>query len=276
VRKTISKYNMLKPTDTIAVAVSGGKDSISLLYILNKIEQKFSNSKIFAITIDEGIPKYRDEAIKIASKHCKILNIRHLIVSFEEIYGYKMDEIAKIIRKKKSLSACTYCGVLRRKILNKVARKAGADVLATAHTLDDEVQTLLLNIIRGDVQRLNQNEHFSGANIFVKRIKPFQEILEKETAFYAFLQGFKFQTITCPYTYSSSRNEVRDFLNRIETKYAGTKFAIFKSFERMKASLKQLSESTNIGICKICGEPAVGDKCRVCQILHELNLPLPR
>jgi len=262
---------MLTPTDTIAVAVSGGKDSTSLLYILNKIEKQFPNSKLLAITIDEGISKYRDEAIKIASEHCKILNVKHLIVSFKEIYDYKMDEIAKIMGKKKSLSACTYCGVLRRKIFNKAARKAGADVLATAHTLDDEVQTGLLNIIRGDITRFSQNGNFSGGDVFIKRIKPFQEILEKETAFYAFLKGFTFQTIYCPYAYSSSRNKVRDFLNRIETEHAGTKFTIHKSFEKIKVPLK-LFESKNISACKICGEPTVGDKCRACQILCELNL----
>ncbi len=263
---------MLKPTDTIAVAVSGGKDSVSLLHILYKIEEKFPNSKIFAITVDEGVSKYRDEAIEIATEHCKFLNVKHLIVSFKETYGCGMDEIVKKIRNKKSLSACTYCGVLRRKILNKAARKAGADVLATAHTLDDEVQTLLLNIIRGDSMHLNQNENFSNSNFFIKRIKPFKEILEKEIAFYAFLKGFKFQTITCPYTYSSSRNDVRDFLNRMETRDAGVKFTIYKSFERMKTPSKKTSESTNFGTCRVCGEPAIEDTCRACKILCELNL----
>ena len=73
VRKTISKYNMFKPDDRIAVAVSGGKDSVALLQILHEIEGSFPYAEVIAVTVDEGIPGYRDEAAQIATEACKRL-----------------------------------------------------------------------------------------------------------------------------------------------------------------------------------------------------------
>ena len=87
VRATIAKYDMLKYNDKIAVAVSGGKDSLSLLHILAKIERNFPNASLVAVSVDEGIRGYRDKAITMAAENCKKLSVEHFIVSFEELYG---------------------------------------------------------------------------------------------------------------------------------------------------------------------------------------------
>jgi len=158
VRATIAKYKMLEFDSKIAVAVSGGKDSVSLLHILAKIVEKdYPKASLTAITVDEGIRGYRDEALKIARKNCQELGVEHHVISFKELYGFTLDEIVKRLKQKKEkteLTPCAYCGVMRRKALNFLARKVGADKLATAHTLDDETQTILLNIFHGDILRI--------------------------------------------------------------------------------------------------------------------------
>lgn len=272
VQKTVSKYNMFTPSDTIAVAVSGGKDSVSLLHILHKIEARFPKSKLLAITVDEGIAGYKDEAVDIASDTCKILNLRHIITSFKEFYGYGMDEIVEVAEKKHGLTACTYCGVLRRKILNVTARNAGADKLATAHTLDDEIQTMFLNVLRGDVIRIFRTESTFMGKKLVKRVKPFCGVPEKEVAFYAFLKDIRFQVAACPYAGSSSRNEVRSFINRLEIMHPGTKFTVYKSFQKIQNSIEKFTEKVDFQECDICGEPAAGETCKACQVLMELDL----
>ncbi|MBC7130096.1 tRNA 2-thiocytidine biosynthesis protein TtcA, partial [Candidatus Bathyarchaeota archaeon] len=216
VRATIAKYNMLTFDDRIAVAVSGGKDSLSLLHVLTKIEQEYPQSSIVAVSVDEGIKGYRDEALELAALNCEKLGIEHHVISFKELYGCTLDEMVEVLRTKNDvLTPCAYCGVLRRKALNIIARKVKATKLALAHTLDDEVQTVMLNILHGDVMRIAREKPVTDeAEKFVKRIKPFCEIPEKESTLYAYVKGIKFQSIPCPYASEAMRNDIRVFLNR--------------------------------------------------------------
>ncbi|MFH1329010.1 MAG: tRNA 2-thiocytidine biosynthesis TtcA family protein, partial [Candidatus Bathyarchaeota archaeon] len=157
VRKTISKYGMLRRDDRIAVAVSGGKDSTSLLHVLYEIEKDFSKAELFVLTVDEGIEDYRDEALKIVEKNREKLSIEWEKVSFSELYGLTLDEIAeKTMNEKGELTPCSFCGVLRRKALNKASKNFKATKLIVGHNLDDEVQTMLLNVVHGDVFRISR------------------------------------------------------------------------------------------------------------------------
>jgi len=276
VRGTISKYEMLGPRDKIMVAVSGGKDSVTLLHILTKIERAFPEATLNVVTVDEGIKGYRDEALKVAAKNCQKLGVEHLVTSFKETYGYKLDEIVNMTRKRgeKGLTPCSYCGVLRRKVLNTAAREAGVDKLATAHSLDDETQTMILNIIHGDTLRIARAKPVLTEihPKLIQRVKPLCEVPEKEIAFYAYLRKIEFQSIPCPYARTALRNDVRTMLNRMEEKHAGTKFAIFRSMERIRPALEAMAEEAKIQDCRICGEPTVGELCKPCEMLQELRI----
>ena len=267
---------MLEPKDKIMVAVSGGKDSVTLLHILTKIEKPFPEATLSAVTVDEGIKGYRDEALKIAAKNCRKLGVEHLVTSFKETYGYTLDEIVSIIRKRKEkgLTPCSYCGVLRRRALNTAAREAGVDKLATAHSLDDETQTMILNIIHGDVLRIARTKPVLTVihPKLVQRVKPLCEVPEKEIAFYAYLRKIEFQGIPCPYAQTALRNDIRTMLNRMEEKHAGTKFTIFRSIERIRPALEAMGEEAKIQDCRICGEPTVEELCKPCEMLQKLHI----
>ncbi|MEM1550445.1 MAG: TIGR00269 family protein [Candidatus Bathyarchaeia archaeon] len=275
VRATIAKYMMLKFDDRIAVAVSGGKDSVSLLHILARIERDFPKTSLCAITIDEGIEGYREEAVKIASENCRILGVEHYTISFKDLYGYTLDEIVKKIRDSGSnLTPCSYCGVLRRKALNILARKIGATKIAVAHNLDDEIQTFILNIMHGDPIRITRagpvfEEEREG---LIPRVKPLCEILEKEVTLYAYLKGIKFQENPCPYAGEALRNDVRNMLNRLEEKHPGTKYTIFRSAEKIREKMRESKPEINLRTCKICGEVTVGEICRACKLLQNLSI----
>lgn len=277
VQHTISKHNMLKPDDRIALALSGGKDSVSLLHMLSEIEEKFPKSQLVAITIDEGISGYRREAVRIAKENCARLGVEHQVYSFKELYGSSLDEIVKAAEKwEGELTSCSYCGVLRRRALNVAARELGATRLATAHNLDDEVQSMLMNLLRGDVSRINRAESVLGGTVpgFVQRAKPLCEVPEREVALYAFLRRIKFQTVPCPYLESSLRQDVRLFLNRLETKHGGMKFAVYRSFEKLRPYVDGVGKKEEFRSCEVCGEPTTGGVCRVCQLLRELRLKI--
>ena len=273
-RATISKYEMFEFDDRIAVGVSGGKDSTSLLYVLEKIEREFPKSTLVAVTVDEGIKGYRDEALKIARKNCEKLGVEHHIVSFKELFGYKLDEIVELMKKREAeLSPCAYCGVLRRRALNIAARQVDADKLATAHSLDDEVQTILINILHGDPLRLARAKPVTEEvhEKLVRRVKPFCEIPEREIAFYAYLKNIKFQSFPCPYAPQALRSEIRIILNRLEERHPGMKYTIFRSIERIRPALERMAEK-ELKECRICGEPTTGEICKVCELLQELGI----
>ena len=275
VKATIAKYRMLEFDDKIAVAVSGGKDSISLLHILAKIERDYPKASLMAVTVDEGIKGYRDEALKIARENCKKLGIKHHIISFKELYGYRLDEIVKRLKEKGDmrLTPCAYCGVMRRKALNIAARKLEANKIATAHTLDDETQTILLNIFHGDVLRIAREKPVTDENHpkLVQKVKPFCEVPEKETALYAYVKKIKFQSMPCPYASEALRNDIRTMLNRMEEKHAGIKFTIFKSIEKIRPALEKIATREGLRECSECGEPTTDKICKTCQILKEIG-----
>jgi uncharacterized protein (TIGR00269 family) len=275
VRGTIAKYGMFSFDDRIAVAVSGGKDSISLLHILAKTERTHPKASLVAVTVDEGIKGYRDEALAIAAANCKTLGIEHHVVSFKELYGFTLDEIVTRARVKggRELTSCAYCGVLRRRALNVAARDVGADKVATAHTLDDEVQTSLMNIFRGDILRLAKEKPMTDEvhPRLVRKVKPFCEVPEKESTLYAYVKKIRFQDTPCPYASEALRNDIRAMLNRMEEKHAGTKFTVFKSIERIRPALDELVKKDDFRECVECGEPASSGLCRTCEMLRQLD-----
>jgi uncharacterized protein (TIGR00269 family) len=279
VKATIARNRMFKPDDRIAVAVSGGKDSITLLHILAKFEKLFPKASLCAVTVDEGIRGYRDEAVRLASEYCQKLGVEHFITSFKDLFDVRLDELVALLKDKvrtgnEALSPCAYCGVLRRRALNVVARQAKADKLALAHNLDDEVQTILLNIMHGDAPRIARVKPVLGEShpMFVPRVKPICEVLEKEIAFYAYLRKTEFQSTPCPYAPTAMRNDIRQMLNRFEERHTGTKYTVFRSVEKIRPALEAAEKETVLQLCKVCGEPTVGETCKPCEMLRKIGV----
>jgi len=269
VRDHVNHQRLLRPDDRIAVAVSGGKDSVSLLHALARIEEEFPKAKLFAVSVDEGIEGYRSEALEIATENAAELGVEHHILSFKSLYGYSLDEIAETARSKGKDSICAYCGILRRKALNLMAKDVDATVLATAHNLDDEAQSILMSILRGDAGLFTHNQGQTEG--FVRRVKPFSAIPEREIALYAYLKGIRFQSVPCPYAGTSLRNDVRRFLDIIEEKHPGMKFNVQAILERLLSTGDRMEGA--IKVCTSCGEPSSSGLCRSCQVLCELGIP---
>jgi len=160
--KTISKYNMIKNDDLVCVAVSGGKDSLALLQILNQMS-KTHNFRINAITVDEGIPGYRDEALDIVDSFCSELNIDHKIYSYKDLFDLTLED-ALDLREDEKTSSCSICGTLRRRAFDHAAKDCNADVIATGHNLDDNLQTFFINMLSGDTNRIGWMDPDTSSN----------------------------------------------------------------------------------------------------------------
>ena len=273
VKTTINRFKLFDPKDRILIAISGGKDSQVLATILAKIEEKFPETTLMALIVDEGVPGYRDFGLKRSEELCEELGIPLITTSYRELFGYSLPEIVAMAEKKSMpLKACTFCGILRRRAINVKAKELGATKVATGHNLDDEAQTALMNLLRGDVLRLlrlgpKPIEEFPG---FVPRVKPLRYIPEKEITLYAYFKGYPLYEVECPYVRESMRDEIRFILNDIESRHPGTKYAIVRAVDKL--STIGVSLKVQVRACKYCGEPTSRDLCRACELLEALGV----
>lgn len=264
IRRTLKDNNMLARGDKVVVGHSAGKDSTLALHYLHRLSQKFP-IEVVAVTVDEGIKWYRKPSIKVSEKFCKERGIEHHTVSFRELFGFELDDVAGRGPK----TPCAYCGVFRRRALNIAALDLKADKVAIAHNLDDEAQVILMNYLRGDIERSARLGPVSKPvrKGFVPRIKPLRAIPERETLAYCLLQGLEIDNAECPYAPLAFRNEIRDLLNNFEEKYPGTKYAIVKGFDRLLPTLQKVYSKRELNACKECGEPCSGRVCKACDYL---------
>jgi uncharacterized protein (TIGR00269 family) len=265
VQATVSRYRLLKHGDYIGVAVSGGKDSLTLLHILHQISPPHG-SELVALTVDEGIAGYRDEALRLVEAFTARLKIPLVVVSYQELYGFTLDAGLKWRRPRK-VSACSICGVLRRRALDVAAERAGVDVVAKAFNLDDMAQSFLMNLLAGDLKRIRWlDPALQKAEGFRARtIKPLVEVYEEEVALYAYLNRIPFQEEDCPYRGESIRSEVRAFLNSLEARHPGIKHILFKT--AIKVARNLAVEPVETGRCERCGYPSTQPVCQTCRAL---------
>lgn len=282
VRRTIRMNNLVGKGEKIAVGVSGGKDSAVALFLLNKILGK--RNRIVAVLIDEGIPGYRDRALEIARANCGKLGVEIGERDFAGAYGFTMIDVAKKTKNKKALgSACSFCGVLRRSLMNKTALEIGAAKIATGHNLDDETQSILMNFFENDLARMARlgPVNAAGAAGFVPRIKPLYECPEREVELFAKLAGIAHypKEKSCPYRGEAKRNFFRHTLDMAEQEFPGTKFKVLKSFSQLKPKISGLAGASGLHYCKNCGSPtsAKGGECKACVQMEKLGFgPKPK
>ena len=265
--RTISKYSMIGSGDLVAVAVSGGKDSLALLKIMHDMSARHDFG-IRAITIDEGIPGYRDEALGIVRKFCDELQIECGVYSYGDLFGMTLDSALEM-RGDQRTSSCSICGTLRRRAMDHAARDVGADAIATGHNLDDTLQTFLINMLSGDTAKIGWMNPDTSSNE-LRRIKPFCEIYEEEIVFYAFTNGLPFQAEPCPHMNEGIRTEIREFLNSLERRHGGIKNSMYQSALRISGILRESGgkEGTR---CRRCGSRSTGDVCSVCSTVLRLK-----
>ncbi len=272
VRRTINGQALLKEDDRIIVAVSGGKDSAVLLDILTRIESCFPKSEVIPLIIDEGIKGYRDRAREAAVKLADSLGHDLIVRTFSHYFGMSLDEMIKN-RPPDSLGACSYCGVFRRRALNQAAKELEGDVLATGHILDDEAQTIVMNILRGDTKRMARMNRPRERTMegFVPRIKPLIQLSERDIVAYTHFLNLPYHDVPCPYASEAYRNDIRDFLNEMEHRRPGTLLAVLHSGEAISDAFCEAQSKGRAGTCQRCGEPTTGKLCKVCTMLQELG-----
>ncbi len=265
VKREIRKQIKVYPGEDIAVAVSGGKDSIVALKLISDVFGPRNRVGVHAITIDEGIANYRPPSVDIVRRFCEERDIQFHLRSFSEL-GVTMDEIVPLSRDS---SPCTYCGVFRRRLMNDEARKIGAKYLATGHNLDDMAQSVMMNFVRGDVERLARlGPHEKVQPGLVPRFLPLRLIPEKETLLYALVNGLEYWDGECPYWQEALRNQYRSIVDELEDRSPGSRHSILSSYDTLRPMLYKEYAGADLHLCQ-CGEPTVGSRCKSCDLLED-------
>jgi len=267
--REVRRNRLIRDGDFVLIALSGGKDSTACLDMVHELERR-RKVELAAITVDEGIEGYRPAGIQAAKLAAEERGIELHRVSFRKEVGLDLDSI--IGKLGDASRACTYCGVLRRWILNRHARELGADRLVTGHNLDDEAQSALLNLIRGDPARLARSGpgYLLDHDKFVPRVKPLRKIPGKETLLYCLFRGLEVHTASCPYSEYDMRNEVRGFLNRLEEERPTSKSSFLSTTNRLARSVGDEFRGVKLRECDNCGEPTTGKLCKACQLLSTI------
>jgi uncharacterized protein (TIGR00269 family) len=247
----------------VMCAVSGGKDSITALRMAHRLLAP-AGVDVAAVTVDEGIASYRPDGVRVAARACAELGVPHEVVSYKADFGTTMDDASL---RMAGGAPCSPCGVFRRTLLNRAARDRGAARLVTGHNLDDVAQSVLMNVLKGDVARLAR----MGAQAedakpgLVPRLLPLRMVPEREVALYAHLQGWEVHNQECPYSSLAKRGHVRDMLLEQEAREPGTRHALVAGLDKLAPVLRTSGAfAAQLGACPQCGEPTSGARCRAC------------
>ncbi|MDR7435594.1 MAG: ATP-binding protein [Armatimonadota bacterium] len=269
VERAIQEMRMFDKTDRILVAVSGGKDSLSLWDVLLRLGYQASGLYIH-LGIGEYSERSKEKVLLFARKHEADL----LIVDLPAEYGMNVEEMAKRSHR----VPCSACGLSKRYLFNKVALDHGFDVVATAHNLDDEAAVLLGNLIHWQVEFLARQSPVleSTHPKLVKKVKPLYRLSERETAAYAVLRGIDYIVEECPNSVGARSLLYKEALNFLEAKAPGTKQSLYWGFlEQRKVIAGSIlspagdGNKASLRECIHCGQPTTAEICAFCRMTEK-------
>jgi uncharacterized protein (TIGR00269 family) len=269
-QRTIDTYSMFTPTDKVLVAVSGGKDSLSLWDVL--LELGFQAQGLYiGLGIDKEIG-YSDKSLDMCRRFVADRRPGAMlhVVDVAREYGQTIPTLART-RQRGRGKPCAVCGLVKRHIMNRVARDGGFAAIATGHNLDDEAAVLMQNTLHWQAGYLaRQAPVLEEQDGLARKVKPFVRIYERESAAYALVRGIEYIYDECPFAKGSTTNFYKELLNQLELNSPGAKQQFYLQFLRARDSGQVAfagTEKAEMHPCRQCGQPTTaGDLCAFCRL----------
>jgi uncharacterized protein (TIGR00269 family) len=268
-QRAIEHYRMFSRSDQVLVAVSGGKDSLGLWDVLDRLGYQTQGVYI-GLGIDGG-GGYSDQSRARCEAFADARHLQLHTVDVPAELGASIPEAARLTLRGQQ-KPCAVCGLTKRHVMNRVAVEAGADVLVTGHNLDDEVAVLFGNTLSWSTGYLARQAPVLDARPgFVRKAKPFCRLMERETAAYAVLRGIDYVYDECPFADGATNLTHKDLLNRLEADRPGAKLAFYLSFLRARqtgALLLPAAAEAGLDLhpCGTCGQPTTAPgECTYCR-----------
>ena len=273
VHHTITSNHLFQRGETIAIGASGGKDSTVLAYVMKLLNERYDYGlSLILLSVDEGITGYRDDSLETVKRNQQQYELPLKVVSYKELYGWTMDAIVQKIGLRNN---CTFCGVFRRQALDRGAMLLKVDKIVTGHNADDIAETVLMNILRGDIARLRRCTAITtGTEGAIPRSKPFKYTYEKEIVMYAYFKQLDYFSTECIYSPNAYRGYARTYLKDLEAIRPSAIIDIIHSGDSL--SVKSDVKMPVQGTCSRCGYISSQELCKACILLEGLNRGLPR
>jgi cytoplasmic tRNA 2-thiolation protein 1 len=167
---------------------------------------------------------------------------------------------------------CTFCGVFRRQALDRGATMVKADKIVTGHNADDIAETVLMNLLRGDVARLKRcTAIMTGSEGSMPRCKPFKYTYEKEIVMYAYFKKLDYFSTECLYSPNAYRGFAREFLKDLEKVRPSAIIDIIHAGEQMRFKDEKVIRMPSQQTCIKCGYMSSNRICKACALLEGLN-----
>ena len=215
-RRAIDDYKMIEDGDHIAVGISGGKDSLTLLYALHGLKRFYPHPfRLTAITVDLGHPGFDVTPVK---KLCERMDIPYIVVE---------TEIAQIIfQERKESNPCSLCAKMRKGALNQAIKEAGCNKVAYAHHKDDIIETMLLSLIfEGRFHSFSPKTYLDRMDLTV--IRPLMYVSEADVK--GFTNKYQLPVIKspCPADGYTKREYAKNLVRQLNQEHPGAKERMF-------------------------------------------------
>jgi tRNA(Ile)-lysidine synthase TilS/MesJ len=221
VRKAVQDFDMIDEGDRIAIGVSAGKDSLTLLYAMSRLASFYPKRfEVIGITVDQGFP---DADFVLIQEFCDRLDVEYHVVpsNIKEV----------VFDIKKEHNPCSLCANLRRGILNTAARRLECNKVALAHHRDDAIETFFLSLFyEGRIYCFDPKVYLTRSGITV--IRPLIYIKEAETKGMAGRLEFPVITNPCPANGKTQREEMKRFVDGLSAFGPQTKDLVFNAIRR--------------------------------------------
>ena len=276
----IKKYDMFRREEKILVAVSGGKDSLSLWDILQRLGYQagglYIGLGIDGRRRDVAMQRLYDaESHRLAEKFASERSLNLHVVDIQQEYGQAIPMLADLSHRGQG-KPCAVCGLVKRHVMNRIARDLGYDALATGHNLDDEVAALFGNTLQwaGNFL-LRQSPVLPSTSGLARKVKPLCRFYEREMAAYALLRGIEYIYEECPFAEGSTSIYYKELLNRLETDKPGSKLTFYLRFlEARETGLfaSAPASAPDLHPCPNCGQPTfTDDLCSFCRMIEKVS-----
>ena len=268
VQRAIQQYKMFGPQDKILVAVSGGKDSLSLWDILLNLGYHADG-----LYIDLGIGNggYSEASLQKVEKFAaRREGARFQVVDIKGTYGRSVPELART--RQRGRRVCSLCGLVKRHVMNRIAYEGGYATIATGHNLDDEAATLISNTLQWETGYLARQAPVlpSTHPKLTRKAKPFCRLYERETAAYALVRGIDYIYAECPYAVGAKTIFYKVLLNQLENRSPGAKMQFYLQFLKAKEEgwlVAGEGEEVMLNECQSCGQPTTAPGlCAFCRL----------
>mmetsp|Transcript_6798 Transcript_6798/g.9910 ORF Transcript_6798/g.9910 Transcript_6798/m.9910 type:complete len:356 (+) Transcript_6798:19-1086(+) len=271
IHETIVKEKIFKRGERVVIAASGGKDSTVLAHTMKLLNDRYDYGlELFLLSIDEGIKGYRDDSLETVKRNKEQYQLPLKILSYKDLYNWTMDQIVAEVGTR---SNCSFCGVFRRQALDRGCQMLKVDKMVTGHNADDMAETILMNILRGDIARLQRcvaAVTHNDASSYVPRAKPFKFTYEKEIVLYARYKKLDYFTTECTYATNAYRGYARELIKELERIRPQVIIDVIHGAEQFLYNKFKVTKQV-MKYCERCNYISSQRLCRACMLLDGLN-----